>query len=303
MRTAFINALIALAEKDENIFLISGDLGFSVVEGFVEKFPDRFINVGIAEQNMIGMAAGLALSGKTVFVYSIVSFATFRCFEQIRNDVCYHQANVKIVSVGSGFSYGTQGYTHYGIEDLAVMRALPNLTVYSPADPVETQMIVEQMGKTHGPVYLRLGKAKETIIHADINKVATHLPPAMIPIMESQSGKVILTTGVISATVCQQVVNEKIDCSIYSVPTIKPLDLKSLATIASTAKQIITVEEHQISGGFGSAILEGLEYLVSSGQLAAMPKIKRLGLNDMIPDYVGSQDYLRQHIDLAQLKM
>ena len=301
MRTAFINTLTELAEKDPNIFLITGDLGFSVVEGFVEKFPERFINAGISEQNMLGMAAGLALSGKTVFVYSIVSFTTFRCFEQIRNDVCYHNANVKIVSVGAGFSYGTQGYTHYGVEDLGVMRTLPNLNLHSPADPIETSMLVKHMVETNGPAYLRLGKAREKILHVEGDKLQTFSYADILPIYANESQKVILTNGVISATVCEYVQEKQLNYAIYSVPTIKPLDLNALLKIANAYAEIITIEEHQLSGGFGSAILEGFELLVSGGKLAAMPKVKRLGLQDMIPDYVGSQNYLRQHIDFSQL--
>src|SRR6266849_11018187 len=139
MRTAFIRALTESAERDERVHLIVGDLGFGVVEPFAERFPNRFLNVGVAEQNMTGIAAGLALSGKIVFTYSIANFPTLRCLEQVRNDVCYHNANVKVVSVGGGFTYGAMGATHHAVEDLAVMRAMPGLTVVAPGDPVEAR--------------------------------------------------------------------------------------------------------------------------------------------------------------------
>src|SRR5229473_4657677 len=138
MRGAFFRALVEIAEQDERVHLVVGDLGFGVVEEFARRFPKRFLNAGVAEQNMTGIAAGLALSGKVVFTYSIANFPTLRCLEQVRNDVCYHNANVKVVSVGGGFTYGAMGATHHAIEDLAIMRALPRMVVVAPGDPVET---------------------------------------------------------------------------------------------------------------------------------------------------------------------
>jgi transketolase len=161
MRTAFIKALTDLAETDNRIWLVTGDLGFSVLEEFASRFPDRYLNVGVAEQNMTGVAAGLAMSGKIVFTYSIANFPTLRCLEQVRNDVCYHNANVKIVAVGGGLAYGAQGYTHHAIEDLAILRALPNIRVIAPGDPAETRAAVMAIVNTPGPCYLRLGKAGE----------------------------------------------------------------------------------------------------------------------------------------------
>src|SRR4029077_3365308 len=137
MRTAFIRTILELAESDDRIHLIVGDLGFGVVEPFMAKYPDRFLNAGVAEQNMTGIAAGLALSGKIVFTYSIANFPILRCLEQIRNDVCYHRANVKVVAVGGGFAYGSLGATHHATEDLAIMRALPEMSVVAPGDPEE----------------------------------------------------------------------------------------------------------------------------------------------------------------------
>jgi len=165
MRTAFIETLCELAEQDERIWLLTGDLGYSVLEQFAERFPDRFVNVGVAEQNMTGVAAGLALCGKIVFTYSIANFPTLRCLEQIRNDVCHHNLNVKIVAVGGGLAYGAQGYTHHAIEDLAVMLALPNMTVIAPGDSVEVRLATRAIVDWPGPCYLRLGRAGERIVH------------------------------------------------------------------------------------------------------------------------------------------
>ena len=165
MRTAFIQTLFELAEKDERINLIVGDLGYSVVEQFAERFPERYLNVGVAEQNMTGVAAGMALCGKVVFTYSIANFPTLRCLEQIRNDVCYHNVSVKIVSVGGGLAYGSLGMSHHGSEDIAILRSLPNMVVVAPGDPIEARLATEAIASHSGPCYLRLGKAGELSVH------------------------------------------------------------------------------------------------------------------------------------------
>src|SRR5207245_8966920 len=165
MRNAFFRALYALAERDERVFLIVGDLGFGVVEPFAERFPGRFLNAGVAEQDMTGIAAGLALCGKIVFTYSIANFPTLRCFEQIRNDVCYHNANVKVVSVGGGLAYGALGVTHHATEDIAVMRTLPNMTIVAPADSIEAELATRALATQSGPAYLRLGRSGEPRVH------------------------------------------------------------------------------------------------------------------------------------------
>src|SRR5438876_9433678 len=165
MRAAFIRTLSELAEHDLRIKLIVGELGFGVVESFAERFPKQFLNAGVAEQNMTGIAAGMALSGKVVFTYSIANFPTLRCLEQVRNDVCYHNANVKIVAVGGGFAYGSLGATHHATEDLAIMRALPEMTVVAPGDPVEAEAATDAIAAHAGPCYLRLGRAGESRVH------------------------------------------------------------------------------------------------------------------------------------------
>src|SRR5438093_2694903 len=165
MRGAFRDAICELAAADERIWLLTGDLGYTVLERFYERFPARFVNVGVAEQNMTGVAAGLALSGKIVFTYSIANFASLRCLEQIRNDVCYHNANVKVVAVGGGLAYGALGSTHHATEDLAIMRALPRMVVVAPGDPVETELLTRAVAAEAGPCYMRLGRAGERAIH------------------------------------------------------------------------------------------------------------------------------------------
>src|SRR5207249_10726475 len=165
MRGAFFRALLELAEQDERVHLVVGDLGFGVVEEFARRFPARFLNAGVAEQNMTGIAAGMALSGKIVFTYSIANFPILRCLEQVRNDVCYHNANVKIVAVGGGLAYGSLGATHHATEDLAILRSLPRMVVVAPGDPVETEAATRAVRTQAGPCYLRLGRAGEAKVH------------------------------------------------------------------------------------------------------------------------------------------
>src|SRR3990167_1027873 len=161
MRKAFIETLIEAARRDERIFLITADLGYTIVEKFAEEFPRRFFNVGIQEQNAVSVAAGLALSGKIVYFYTIIPFATMRCYEQIRVDAAYLDTQVRLVGVGAGFSYGPAGATHHGLEDLALMRSLPNMTVLAPGDPHEVRALVRESVDVSGPVYIRLGRGGE----------------------------------------------------------------------------------------------------------------------------------------------
>lgn len=303
MRTAFIDGLITAASLDPRIMLVTGDLGFSVLEAFAEQFPERYLNVGVAEQNMTGIASGLAHSGKIVFTYSIANFSTLRCLEQIRNDVCYQNANVKIVSVGAGFSYGTQGYTHFGVEDIAIMRSLPNMKIFSPADAAETIMLVQQAISCNGPCYLRLGRANETPVHPDNGGPDPMRLPQIIPVMQSGNPSVILSTGAITAVVREFLTEQKVNCDLWSVPHIKPVDKMTLKEISTLYKMIYTVEEHQLSGGFGSAILESYEELQRQGQVRRIPDIRRIGIEDFIPTYIGSQSFMREKcIDLSLIK-
>jgi len=165
LRNAFATQLLDIARADSSILLITGDLGYGVLDRFQQELPEQFINAGVAEQTMMSMAAGLAASGYRPFVYSIANFPTFRCLEQIRNDVCYMDNPVTIVSVGAGLVYGVHGYSHHAVEDLAIIRSLPNITIYSPCDSVETKYSVNKILESKHPAYLRLGKGGEPLIH------------------------------------------------------------------------------------------------------------------------------------------
>ncbi|MCC3419287.1 MAG: transketolase [Microcoleus sp. PH2017_07_MST_O_A] len=285
MRTAFIKTLCELAEQDERIWLLCGDLGYSVLEGFSGRFPDRFVNVGVAEQNMTGIAAGLALSGKVVFIYSIANFPVMRCLEQIRNDVCYHNLNVKIVTVGGGLTYGSLGYTHHGVEDIAVMRVLPNMTVIAPGDPVEARLATQAILNTPGPCYLRLGKAGEPVVH--------QIEP------EFQIGKaislqlgidltLISTGGMLQSVVlaAEKLASQGYSVQVLSMPTVYPLDESAIVQASKKTGKILTVEEHGL-GGLGSAVAE----VLALGEIPV--KFKSLRLQREAIKVAGSQAVLR----------
>lgn len=262
MRTAFIKELCALAENDDRIWLICGDLGYSVLEVFADRFPDRFLNAGVAEQNMTGVAAGLAMTGKTVFTYSIANFPVMRCLEQVRNDVCYHNLDVKVVSVGGGLAYGSHGYTHHGVEDLAVMSVMPNMTVVAPGDPVEAQAATRALAATPGPAYLRLGKAGEPILHS--SPIDFQLGRALT-VREGEDVTIISTGGMLGTAIeaAAQLHSRGISARLLSMPTLRPFDADAVTKAARTTRAILTVEEHG-AGGLGTHTAEVLAELASS---------------------------------------
>ena len=287
MRDAFIDELGALAREDERVFLIVGDLGFSVIEAFAEEFPDRFLNVGVAEQSMIGVASGLAAAGYRVFVYSIGNFPTMRCLEQVRNDVCYHQRAVTVVAVGAGFSYGSLGYTHHAIEDIAVMRTLPRMTVLSPADAIEARVLTRYAADLAGPCYLRLGKNGEPQLHRAPLGVDAVVSGQVL----AEGGDVtVLATGSIAglAVEAAQLLHEQsISARVVSVPVIEPL-ARSVIELAHGTAGIVTVEEHSMRGGLGSAVLE------AAARMRLTLPITVMGTDDStIGRFVGSTAFMR----------
>jgi len=293
MRSAFIRTLVALAEKDERVSLVVGDLGFGVVEPFAQKFPSRFVNAGVAEQNMTGIAAGMALCGKVVFTYSIANFPTLRCFEQIRNDVCYHNADVKVVSVGGGLAYGALGVTHHATEDIAVMRALPNMTVVAPGDPFEAEFATRALVAQSGPAYLRLGRSGEPKVHS--NGVDFKLGKS-IQLTEG-SDITLIATGTMLFTavqVAERLSRDGIQARVLSMHTVKPLDIKAVLAAAEETAAIVTIEEHSILGGLGSAVAE----ILAEYREFRVP-FKRLGIPPTFTSLVGSQDYLKDAYSLT----
>jgi len=284
MRNTFIDALLEAARDDANIFLIVGDLGYSVVDKFSQELPHQFLNAGVAEQNMIGMAAGLAKEGYKVFVYSIANFPVHRCLEQIRLDVCYHNLDVTVVSVGAGFGYGTLGYSHHAVEDLGVMRGLPNMRIYSPSDPFEALACLNDALHYSSPKYVRLGKNGEINLHSQM--------PSDIdfPIPLSPGGStLILTTGSIAreALVAQELLKLKnIDVAVFTVPLVSPLNF--VTGFFDSFKTIFVVEEHSLINGLGSAVSD----MLHEQQIKC--RLIKIALKNSIQIQIGSQEFLRK---------
>lgn len=290
MRTAFIETLFELAETDDRITLIVGDLGFGVVTRFMQELPGQFVNAGVAEQNMTGLAAGMALSGKIAFTYSIANFPVLRCLEQIRNDICYHNANVKIVAVGGGMAYGSLGMTHHATEDIAIMRALPNMVVLAPNDPVESRLATRAVVAHDGPCYLRLGRVGEPVVHT--SDIDFQIGKA-IRVREGDDLTLIATGGLLgNALRAAELLSEmSIQARVLSVHTVKPLDAEAVLDAARDTDAIFTIEEHSVIGGLGGAVAE---LLLEAGARPA--RFMRIGLNSAFSSKIGDQDYLRnQH--------
>jgi len=287
MRNTFINELVNLARENHQIALIVGDLGYSAVEPFAYEFPNRFINAGVAEQNMASVAAGMASEGYHVFAYSIANFPTFRCAEQIRNDIDYHQFPVTIVAVGGGVAYGSLGYSHHAIQDYALMRSMPNMLIAAPGDPTEVRECLRFLVKNPQPSYLRLGKAGEPKFHTD----APILQPGRWQLVHkgNQPTKALLTTG---TTLCLAM--QWKDLAIYTDYSVYSLPLWGMSCKSGQAKKvkefekIITIEDHLIDGGMGSWLLESL---ASDPNLRAQVECR--ALNSKICGQVGSQQFLQ----------
>lgn len=280
MRTAFITELIEQARVRPEIFLVVGDLGYSVVEPFIQEFPTRFLNAGVAEQNMTGVAAGLASEGYHVFTYSIANFSTLRCLEQIRNDICYHRLPVTVVAVGGGMAYGNLGYSHHAVQDLAIMRTLPGLQVFAPGDPGETKECVQWLAQNPGPSYLRVGKAGEPSLH-DVRGV--DLGPLHVRTGAGRAA-MVATGGILkTAFEAQALLKEKgIDLDLFSLPCLKPLNASLLEPLARFPT-IIAIEEHVAEGGLAGALRENLIVGI----------VHSLNVSEQTAHNVGSQDYLR----------
>lgn len=288
MRDAFIHALTELAPQHPELLLLTGDLGFAVFNQYIARFPRQFLNVGVAEQNMAGLAAGLALEGHTVFTYSIGNFPTLRCLEQIRNDICYHGANVKVVCIGGGMSYGPVGFSHHATEDLAMLRCLPRMMVLSPGDLWEATEASRFLVDHRGPAYLRLDKSYAP----PSNSPGEVFAPGRIRVVRQGRDVTLAATGGVldeALRAAGLLASEGIEARVLSVHTIKPLDVECLAAAARDTGGIVTIEEHAVAGGLGGAVAEALL------EAGAPPRFfVRLGLRDTFSSVVGSQQYLRK---------
>ena len=287
MRTRFFADLQKAAEEHPELVLIVGDLGFGVVEPFIEAHPEKFVNAGVAEQNMTGMAAGMALGGAKVFTYSIANFPTLRCLEQIRNDVAYHGADVTVVAVGGGLAYGALGMSHHATEDLAIMRAVPGMAVAAPGDPEETSAVLADILEHGGPAYLRLGKAGEQTVH----RSSIAMPRGRAYRLQRGTDVCLLSTGAMLPVVmeaAEALATRGLTASVWSVPWIAPFDEVAVADAALTHQVVVTVEEHSVVGGLGGAAAEVMAEIPGSAVLL------RIGLPHRFSSVVGDQAYLRE---------
>ena len=291
MRTTFIEELIVQARIRPEIFLVVGDLGYSVIEPFAREFPDRYLNAGVAEQNMTGVAAGLASEGYHVFTYSIANFPTLRCLEQFRNDVCYQNHAVTAVAVGGGLVYGSLGYSHHALQDLAIMRTMPNTTVLAPGDPGEVQQCLQWLAAHPGPSYLRLGKTAEKTLHSKKG-----IDEGPIQVREGdKTCAVISTGGVLDLALETATVLEAfgVRAAVYSNPWLSPIGAKWFNELKAYSL-LVTVEEHIHEGGLGM--------IIASSEAAhnnVLPFAVGLELNGA----VGSQLFLREKAGLEAKKI
>lgn len=296
MRTCFIKTLEKLAAKDPDIFLLTADLGFKLFDDFRAQYPDRFINMGVAEANMIGVGAGLALSGKNVYCYSMVPFLTMRTLDQIRVDICYHNVNVKLIGVGGGLTYGLEGMTHHALEDLAVMRALPNMTIVAPGDPWEAEAVIRESASFPGPMYIRLGGNNDPYVHQ--GGVDFKIGRGIL--IHKGADLAVLAAGTMlgpAQAVVERLEGAGLSVTLISMPTIKPLDEGLVLECAQGHRAIFTVEEHSRIGGLGSAVAEVLAEAGWAGLF------RRIGLPDRYGENIGRAEYLREKSGLSPEKI
>ena len=290
MRNHFIEEIERQAEKDPRIVVMTADLGYSVFDGFQKKFSDRFFNVGICEQNMASMAAGLALSGNKVFIYSIGNFPVMRCLEQLRNDVCYHYADVTVVAVGGGFAYGQLGMSHHATEDLAIVRSLPGMKVFVPSDPFDAMMVARKVCQEGGPAYVRLAKRGEPILHSEMND----LDVFRIEELKGGDDVAVVATGPILSEAlhaADMLTAEGIRIGVFNCMSLKPFDVDGFMDLTRRYSVVVSVEEHTIIGGLGGCLAECLAEIPPS---KPKPILHRIGLRDEYSCAVGSNSYLRR---------
>ena len=294
MRNAYLSALYDLAKSDKQIMVLVADIGAIVFDKFREDFPDQFINFGVAEANMISAAAGLASCGKIPFTYTITPFITMRTYEQIRNDVCLQKMNVKIVGVGAGLVYSTLGPTHHAIEDIAIMRVLPNMTIISPADPLEAKKTTIAAAEMKGPVYLRLGTSKEPDVYQQDYDFTIGQG---VKLRDGKDATIIATGSIVydALQAVKELEKEDISVRLINIHTIKPVDKEIILQAARETKAILTLEEHNIEGGFGSSVAE---VILEENDVPI--KFKRLGVKDTFCSYYGSHQELKGHCGIAK---
>lgn len=293
MRQTFFETLERMAKDDRSIFLLTSDLGAKFLDNLKNIDPRRFINTGIAEANMIGVAAGLAMSQKNVYCYSIIPFLIMRTFEHIRIDICYNNLNVKLLGAGGGLVYGAEGITHHAIEDIALMRSLPNMTIVAPGDCLEAKAVAEASVSHKGPLYIRFGRDIDPLTHRE-EDFRFEIGKGIIINQGSDICLIATGTMLYTAKIVGNTLESKgLSVTLLSMHTIKPLDKNLVEACARNHKAIFTIEEHNIIGGLGSAIAEVLAESSFRGLF------KRVGIQDRYCSDIGRVDYLREKMGLA----
>ena len=292
MRTAIIEEVYKIMKENKDSYFLTGDLGYNTLEKIEKDFGNRFINIGVAEQNMIGIASGLALTGKKVFCYSIIPFLTMRCFEQIRNDICYHDLDVTLLGSGSGLTYGILGSTHFALEDLAILRPLPNMTIFSPADEIDAQLGVRASKNFHHPLYIRIDLREKAKIHKHLYDFKF----GKGVVIQKEKDLVFFVTGTLMEEVIKatKIIKEEkgLTSTIIDIHTIKPLDIDLILKEVEGKEMVFTVEEHGIIGGLGAAISE----ILSESKKPV--RVIRIGTIDKFVKVIGTRSYLRKQLGL-----
>jgi transketolase len=297
MRNAYLSALHELAKADPKVMALISDNGAIVYDKFRADFPEQYVNCGISEANMVGMAAGLASCGKTPFAYTISNFLVYRAYEQIRNDVCLQKMNVKLVGIGVGFVYSGLGPTHHGTEDIAVMRCLPHMTIFSPADPLETQKVTRAAAAIDGPVYIRLATGGTPAIYT---KDYAFKPGTAVEIMPGNDVAVLATGSIVHEALqaVQDLSRNGISARLLNFHTIKPLDREAILRAARETGRILAIEEQNIYGGFAGAVAE---VLAEAGICGC--RFQRIGLPDAFAAGYGTYDDLKDLNGLSKAHM
>jgi len=294
MRKTCLDAVYELAKKDNRIFFIGSDLGVGTLEQFKTEMPERYLMEGVSEANIIGVAAGLALEGKIVYANTIATFITRRCFEQVVLDLCLHNVKVRLIGNGGGLVYAPLGPTHLAIEDIAIFRAVPRMTILAPADATEMSRMMPLTVDYPGPIYIRLAKGGDPIVTSQ--QMEFEIGKAYV--MREGRDALLISTGVVlkrNLDAAELLRGKGLDVAVLHVPTVKPLDTEAILEYASRVPVIVTAEEHTIIGGLGSAVAEAL----AEANFSSCKSFKRIGIPDVFPDQYGSQDSLMAHYDIT----
>ena len=294
MRDTCLDQVYELAKTDPRVVFIGSDLGIGVLRKFKEEMPDRFYMEGISEAHVVGMAAGLALEGGVVYVNTISTFLTRRCFDQVAVDLCLHNLNVRLIGNGGGLVYAPLGPTHLAIEDISIFRALPNMTIVAVADAEEMKRFMPQTVDHKGPIYIRLAKGYDPVVTNDT--VPFRIGKGLA--MRNGRDALLVTTGItlgVAQEAATRVAADGIQCAILHMPTIKPLDNEQLLELAARARAIVAIEENTIIGGLGSAVAE----VIAEAGFSPGKKFRRIGIPDVFPDHYGSQEKLMDHYRIS----